>query len=111
MSPPRRSVSGLDFSTWIRTNLNRAIRHYGKRAGPPSGSPRSPRTSASVARLRNRAHRVAATLHGYNAAVLRRNHARIKKMHKEIANYNARRRHRLVHQPNGSHSLARRNQA
>jgi hypothetical protein len=52
--------------------------------------------------------RTVATLKNYNAAVLRRNHARVKKMLKEIANYEARRTHKLVRQPNGSFSLARR---
>jgi hypothetical protein len=59
-------------------------------------------------RLRNRAKRAIATLHGYNAAVLQRNTARVKKMLKEIANYEARRTHKLVLQPNSSYSLARR---
>jgi len=60
-------------------------------------------------RLRNRAKRTIATLHGYNAAVLQRNTARIKKMLKEISNYKARRSHKLVRQPSGSFALARRN--
>jgi hypothetical protein len=59
-------------------------------------------------RLRNRAKRTVATLQGYNAAVLARNTARVKKMLKEIANYEARRTHKLVRQPSGSYSLARR---
>jgi rubrerythrin len=59
-------------------------------------------------RLRNRAKRTVATLQGYNAAILARNQARIKKMLKQIANYEARHRHRLVRQPSGSYSLARR---
>lgn len=60
-------------------------------------------------RLRNRAMRAVATLQDYNAAVLARNHARIKKMLKEVANYEARRAHKLVRQPNNSYALARRN--
>jgi len=59
-------------------------------------------------RLRNRAKRTIATMHGYNAAILVRNTARVKKMLKEIANYQARRTHKLVRQPSGSYSLARR---
>ena len=59
-------------------------------------------------RLRNRGMRTVATLQNYNATVLRRNHARVKKMIKEIVNYEARRTHKLVRQPNGSFSLARR---
>lgn len=108
MSPRRPSVSGLNFSTWMRTNAGRAVRHYKKRTSPSSGSPKSPKTSASLMRLRNRAKRTVATLQGYNAAVLAANHARVKKMIKEIANYEARRTHKLVRQPSGSYSLARR---
>ena len=105
MSPRRPSVSGLNFSTWMRTNAGRAVRHYKKRTSPSSGSPK---TAASLMRLRNRAKRTVTTLQGYNAAVLAANHARIKKMLKEIANYEARRTHKLVRQPSGSYSLARR---
>ncbi|BAT22230.1 hypothetical protein AR679_gp204 [Yellowstone lake phycodnavirus 1] len=108
MSPRRPSVSGLNFSTWMRANAGRAVRHYKKRTSPSSGSHKSPRTSASLMRLRNRAMRTVNTLHGYNNAVLARNTARIKKMLKEIANYNARHSHRLVLQPNLSFSLGRR---
>jgi len=92
----------------MRANAGRAVRHYKKRTSPSSGSHKSPRTSASLMHLRNRAKRAVATLHGYNAAVLARNHARITKMLKEIANYEARRSHKLVRQPSGSYSLARR---
>ena len=108
MSPRRSSVSGLNFSTWMRSNAGRSVRHYKKRTSPSSGSHTSPKTSASLTRLRNRAKRTIATLQNYNAAVLARNQARIKKMLKEIANYEARRTHKLVRQPNGSFSLARR---
>jgi hypothetical protein len=59
-------------------------------------------------RLRNRAKRTVATLHSYNASVLARNIARVKKMMQNIANYDARHRHKLVRQPNGSFSLAAR---
>ena len=92
----------------MRTNAGRAVRHYKKRTSPSSGSHTSPKTAASLMRLRNRAKRTVATLQGYNAAVLARNQARIKKMLKQIANYEARHRHRLVRQPSGSYSLARR---
>lgn len=109
MSPPRRSKSGLNFSTWMRSNAGRAVRHYKKRTSPSSGNHKAPATSASLMRLRERAMRTVATLQNYNAAVLQRNTARIKKMLKEIANYEARRRHKLVRQPSGSYSLARRN--
>ncbi|BAT22478.1 hypothetical protein [Yellowstone lake phycodnavirus 2] len=105
MSPRRPSVSGLNFSTWMRANAGRAVRHYKKRTSPSSGSPK---TAASLTRLRNRAKRTITTLQGYNAAVLAANHARIKKMLKEIANYEARRTHKLVRQPSGSYSIARR---
>ena len=109
MSPRRPSVSGLNFSTWMRTNAGRAVRHYKKRTSPSSGSHTAPNTSASLGRLRNRAKRTVATLQGYNAAVLARNQARVKKMLKEIANYEARHRHKLVRQPSGSFAFARRN--
>ena len=92
----------------MRANAGRAVLHYKKRTSPSSGSHKSPATSASLMRLRNRAKRTVATLQGYNAAVLARNHARIKKMLKEIANYEARRSHKLVRQPSGSFALARR---
>lgn len=105
MSPRRPSVSGLNFGTWMRANAGRAVRHYKKRTSPSSGSPK---TAASLTRLRNRAKRTITTLQGYNAAVLVANHARIKKMLKEIANYEARRTHKLVRQPSGSYSIARR---
>ena len=108
MSPRRPSVSGLNFSTWRRSNAGRAVRHYKKRTSPSSGSHKSPKTAASLMRLRNRGMRTVATLQNYNATVLRRNHARVKKMIKEIVNYEARRTHKLVRQPNGSFSLARR---
>ena len=106
MSPRRPSVSGLNFSTWMRTNAGRSVRHYKKRSSPSSRN--SPKTAASLARLRNRAKRTVATLQGYNAAVLARNTARVKKMLKEIANYEARHKHKLVRQPSGSFALARR---
>lgn len=108
MSPRRPSVSGLNFSTWMRANAGRAVRHYKKRTSPSSGSHTSPKTAASLMRLRNSALRKVATLQGYNAAIMARNKARIKKMLKEIANYEERHRHRLVRQPSGSYSLARR---
>ena len=108
MSPRRPSVSGLNFSTWIRGNAGRAVRHYKKRASPSSGNTKSPRTSASLVRLRNRAMRSVNSLHGYNNAIVARNTARVKKMLREIANYNARHRHKLILQPNLSFSLGRR---
>lgn len=108
MSPRRPSVSGLNFSTWMRANTSRSVRHYKKRASPSSENRTSPKTVASLTRLRNKAKRTIATLQGYNAAVLARNTARVKKMLREIANYNARHRHKLVRQPSGSYSLARR---
>jgi len=59
-------------------------------------------------RLRNRAMRTMNTMHERNNAILARNTSRIKKMLREIANYNARHSHRLVLQPNLSFSLGRR---
>jgi hypothetical protein len=92
----------------MRANAVRALRNYKKRTSPSSGSHRSPRTSASLMRLRGRAHRAVAASKQYNETVYARNVARIKKMMKEIANYEARRSHKLVRQPSGSYSLARR---
>jgi hypothetical protein len=109
MSPPRKSSSGLNFRTWMRSEAVRALRNYKKRTSPSSGNHRSPKTSASLMRLRNRAHRAVTASKNYNEAILMRNTARVKKMLKEIANYEARRRHKLVRQPSGSYSLARRN--
>lgn len=88
----------------MRDNAGRAVGHYKKRASPSSG----PRAAASLMRLRARATRTLNALHGYNAAILARNHARVKKMLKEIANYEARRKHVLVRQPSGSMALGRR---
>lgn len=109
MSPPRKSSSGLNFRTWIKAEARRAVANYAKRTSPSSGSHRSPKTATSLMRLRNRAYRAVAASKQYNEAVYARNLARVKKMLKEIANYEARRRHKLVRQPNGSYSLARRN--
>jgi hypothetical protein len=92
----------------MRAEATRTVRHYKKRTSPSSGSHTSPKTAASLARLRNRATRVVTALQNYNAAILLRNTARVKKMLREIANYEARHRHKLVRQPNGSLSLARR---
>ena len=108
MSPRRPSSSGLNFRTWMRANAGSAIGHYKKRASPSSGRHTSPKTAASLARLRNRAKRTIETLQGYNEAVLVRNTARVKKMMKEIENYKARRTHKLVRQPSGSFAIARR---
>ena len=105
MSPRRPAVSGLKFSTWRRANARRAVQHYKKRGSPSSGT----RNSASLTRLRERAMRTLANLENYNKAILARNISRINKMRKEIANYEARRRHKLVRQPSGSYSLALRN--
>ena len=109
MSPPRPPLSGLSFSTWRLFDAGRAVRNYKKRTSPSSGSHTSPKTAASLMRLRNRAKRAVAHVQNYNAAILKRNTARVKKMLKEIANYEARYKHKLVRQPNGSFSLARRN--
>lgn len=108
MSPRRRTVSGLTFSAWRRGNATRAVGHYKKRTSPSSGSHKSPSTSASLMRLRNRAMRTVNTMKQYNNAILARNTARIEKMLKEIANYNARHLHRFVIQPNMSISFGRR---
>lgn len=107
MSPPRKSKSGLNFRTWMRKEAQRAVANYRKRTSPSSGSHKSPRTAASLMRLRGRAGRAVSAVQNYNAAILKRNVARVKKMIKEIANYEARRRHRLVQHPNKTFGLAR----
>ncbi len=60
-------------------------------------------------RLRARATKAVSAFRQYNAAMLQRDVARVKKMMKEIANYEARRKYKLMMQPNMSYSLARRN--
>ncbi len=109
MSPPRRSKSGLNYRTWIKGEAVRSVLNYKKRTSPSSGSHKSPKTAASLMRLRARAGRAVGLARYHNEAVLARNIARVKKMLKEIANYEARRRHLLVQQPNKSFALARRN--
>lgn len=84
----------------------RSVFNYGKRGSPSSGSPR---TAASLARLRQRAYRKVGLSKFHNEATFKKNTARVMKMMKEIANYEARRRHKLVRQPSGSFALARRN--
>lgn len=108
MSPPRRSSSGLNYRTWILAEARRAVANYKKRTSPSSGSHKSPRTAASLMRLRNRAHRALGLKQFHNQAVLARNTARVKKMLKEIANYKTRHAgYRLVQQPNGTMGLAK----
>ena len=109
MSPPRRSKSGLNFRTWIKNEAKRSVFNYGKRGSPSSGNHTSRRTAASLARLRQRAYRKVGLSAVHNAATFNKNTARVMKMMKAIANYEARRRHKLVLQPSGSFSLARRN--
>jgi hypothetical protein len=110
MSPPRKPSTGLNFRNWIKAEAGRATLHYAKRTNTRhGGNYRSPRTAASLARLRQRAYRTVAASKQYNQTLALRNHARIKKMLKEIANYEARRKHKLVRQPSGSFALARRN--
>lgn len=86
----------------------RAVANYKKRTSPSSRNNKSPRTSASLARLRGRARQTVELAQKYNSLTFQINKERIKKMIKEIANYEARRKHKLVRQPNGSFSLARR---
>ncbi len=108
MSPPRRSTTGLNYRTWILAEARRAVANYKKRTSPSSGNHKSPRTAASLMRLRNRAHRAVGLKKFHNQAVLERNIARVKKMMKEITNYKTRHTgYRLVQQPNGTMSLAK----
>lgn len=109
MSPPRRSKSGLNFRPWINAEARRAVANYAKRTSPSSGNLKSPKTIKSLVRLRSRAHRTVGAARQYNALTFQRNKARVLKMMKAVANYEARRRHKLVRQPSGSFSLARRN--
>ena len=109
MSPPRRSKSGLNYRTWIKSEATRSVAGYKKRASPSSGNQKSPRTSACLARLRSRARSKVAASKVHNAITFNKNTARVMKMMKAIANYEARRKHTLVLQPNMSYSLARRN--
>ena len=109
MSPPRRPKNGINFRTWWKSEAQRAVANYKKRISPSSGSHTAPKTAASLARLRTRARRAVANFQNYDKTVIERNIARVTKMLKEVANYEARRRHKLVINPNKSYSLARRN--
>jgi hypothetical protein len=108
MAPPRRSKSGLNYRTWIKSEAARSVASYKKRVSP-STRLSSPKTVASIARLRSRARSKVATSKIHNAITFNKNTARVMKMMKAIANYEARRKHKLVLQPNMSYSLARRN--
>jgi hypothetical protein len=108
MSPPRRSSSGLNFRTWMRAEAKRAVTNYKKRTSPSSGGHKSPKTAASLMRLRNRARRAVVSTQNYNQAIYARNMARVKKMLKEITNYKTRHAgYVLVQQPNGTMGLAK----
>lgn len=106
MSPRRRSSSGLDYRTWVKAEAQRAMANYKKRRSPSSGSPRAPNTAASLARLQSRAIQAVNVARFHNEAIMKRNMARVKKMLKEINNYQTRHAgYRLVQQPNGSWGL------
>lgn len=109
MSPPRRPKTGMNFRNYFKAEAMRALANYSKRTSPSSGNHRSPKTAASLMRLRGRARKAVTTARQYNTMKLQRNEARISRMINAIANYEARRRHKLVRQPSGSYSLARRN--
>lgn len=109
MSPPRRPKYGLNFRPWWKAEAKSAIANYKKRTSPSSGSHKSPKTAASLMRLRSRALSALSASKQYNAMTAQKNIARAVKMMKTIANYEARRKHRLVRQPSGSYSLARKN--
>ena len=104
MSPPRTPKSGLNYRTWIKSEARRAVANYKKSTTSPSSA-----NQKSLMRLRARAIRAVTASRQYNNATFNRDVARVKKMMKEIVNYEARRRYKLVRQPNGSYSLARRN--
>lgn len=108
MPPRRSSIEAAYLGDWKRASAERAVKNYKKRTSPSSGSHTAPNTSASLMRLRSRAMRSVARSKNVNAALLSRNIARIEKMLRQVANYNARRRYKLVRQPNGSFSLASR---
>jgi hypothetical protein len=94
---------------WIKKEAHAALASYKKRTSPSSGNLKSPRTSASLMRLRKKAMNSIARKQNYNDAQLAKQVLKMNRMIKEMKNYAARHSHKLVVQPNGTLSLARRN--
>lgn len=94
---------------WIKKEAHSAVASYKKRTSPSSGSHKSPKTSASLVRLRKRAMNSVALKKNYEEMQMVKQVFKINRMIKEVKNYAARRKHKLVVQPNGTMSLARRN--
>jgi hypothetical protein len=97
----------MNNKPWIKKEAHASLASYKKRTSPSSGNLKSPKTSASLMRLRKRAMKSVAHKQNYEEAQLARQILKMNRMIKEIKNYAARRSHKLVVQPNGTLSLAR----
>jgi hypothetical protein len=93
---------------WVSKEAQAALASYKKRTSPSSGNTKSPRTSASLMRLRKKALNTIARKQNYEELKMANQLLKMNRMIKEIKNYAARHRYKLVVQPNGSLSLARR---
>jgi len=94
---------------WIKKEAHAAVASYKKRTSPSSGSHKSPKTAASLMRLRKRSINAIALKQNYEEMKMLNQVLKMNRMIKEMKNYAARRKHKLVVQPNGTMSLARRN--
>ena len=110
MSPRRSPKTGLSFNNWIAHQAVGAVGKYKAAVNSAgAGPPYSPKPARALELRRLTARRAVNLKQASNAATMARNMARIERMLKEIANYKARRSHKLVRQPSGSFALARRN--
>jgi hypothetical protein len=94
---------------WIKKEAHSALASYEKRTSPSSGNLKSPKTAASLMRLRKKAMSSISRKKNYEETMMAKRVLKMNRMIKEIKNYAARRSHKLVVQPNGTLSLARRN--
>ena len=94
---------------WIKKEAHAALASYKKRTSPSSGNLKSPKTLASLTRLRKKAMASIARKQNYEESQMAKHLLKMNRMIKEIKNYAARHKHKLVVQPNGTLSLARRN--
>ena len=93
---------------WIAKEARAALASYKKRTSPSSRNAKSPKTSASLMRLRKKAMNTIARKQNYEEMKMANQIQKMNRMIKEVKNYAARHRYKLVVQPNGSLSLARR---
>ena len=94
---------------WMKKEAHAALASYKKRTSPSSGNLKSPRTSASLMRLRKKAMSSISRKKKYEETMMAKRVLKMNRMIKEMKNYAARHSHKLVVQPNGTLSLARRN--